>query len=181
MRPRQTLLVSLVLLACAILVAGCTVPGGQNVTAPPTTVPATTPAGTITTVPATTPAETATVPTTIETTAPTTTTTATPVPGGENQTVTLNIAADNMAFDTDTITVPAGAEVTINFDNRDDGIPHNLAVYEDSTARDPIFQGQIVTGPAAIEYTVTAPEEPGTYYFQCDVHPEQMNGDFIVE
>jgi plastocyanin len=25
-----------------------------------------------------------------------------------------------------------------------------------------------------------APSEPGTYYFECDVHPS-MNGDFIVQ
>jgi plastocyanin len=40
--------------------------------------------------------------------------------------------------------------------------------------------GEIITGPATINYTFTAPSEPGTYYFQCDVHPS-MNGDFIVE
>ncbi len=167
-------MISLALLASAILIAGCTVPGGQDVTPSPTTLPATTPPGTVTTV--TTPAETTTVPT--GTTMPTATTT---TPGGAGETVTMNLTADNMAFDTDTITVPAGAEVTINFDNQDDGIPHNFAVYENSTAQDPIFQGEIVTGPDTTEYTFTAPEEPGTYYFQCDVHPSQMNGDFIVE
>ncbi len=40
--------------------------------------------------------------------------------------------------------------------------------------------GEIITGPAETTYTFTAPSEPGTYYFQCDVHPS-MNGDFIVE
>jgi hypothetical protein len=27
----------------------------------------------------------------------------------------------------------------------------------------------------------TAPSTPGTYYFHCDVHPDQMNGTFIVQ
>jgi len=94
--------------------------------------------------------------------------------------VTVNIAADDTAFDTDTITVPAGAEVTVNFNNQDDGVPHNVAVYTDSSAAEQIFVGDIITGPAETTYTFTAPSEPGTYYFQCDVHPD-MNGDFIVE
>ncbi|WP_292727003.1 plastocyanin/azurin family copper-binding protein [Methanoculleus sp.] len=47
--------------------------------------------------------------------------------------MTVEIAAENVAFDTETITVPAGAEVTVNFENRDGGVPHNVAVYRDSS------------------------------------------------
>jgi plastocyanin len=93
---------------------------------------------------------------------------------------TVNIVAQDFAFDTETITVPAGAEVTMVFDNQDQGIPHNVAVYDSSLRSEQIFVGDIITGPAETTYTFTAPEEPGTYYFQCDVHPD-MNGDFIVE
>jgi len=93
---------------------------------------------------------------------------------------TVNISADNLAFDTDTITVPAGAEVTMVFDNQDGGIPHNVAVYDSPLRAEQIFVGDVITGPAEITYTFMAPEEPGTYYFQCDIHPS-MNGDFIVE
>jgi len=93
--------------------------------------------------------------------------------------VTVEIAAENVAFDTETITVPAGAEVTVNFENRDGGVPHNVAVYRDSSATEAIFVGEIVTGPAQVTYTFTAPSEPGTYFFRCDVHPS-MNGAFVV-
>lgn len=94
--------------------------------------------------------------------------------------VTVAIAAENYAFSMEAITVPAGAEVTVNFDNRDDGVPHNVAVYTDSLAATAIFVGDIITGPDQVTYTFTAPETPGTYFFRCDVHPS-MNGDFIVE
>lgn len=94
--------------------------------------------------------------------------------------VTVNIAADNIAFDTSTITVPAGATVTMVFNNQDDGIPHNVAVYDSPLRSEAIFVGEFITGPAETTYTFTAPSEPGTYYFQCDVHPS-MNGDFVVE
>lgn len=94
--------------------------------------------------------------------------------------VTIEIAAANMVFDTETITAPAGAEVTMDFDNRDENIPHNVSIYTDSSASDAIFVGDIITGPARITYTFTAPETPGTYFFQCDVHPF-MSGSFVVE
>ena len=93
--------------------------------------------------------------------------------------VTVAIAAENFGFSTETITVSAGAEVTIEFDNRDDGVPHNVAVYTDSSASDAIFVGEIVTGPARATYALTAPETPGNYFFRCDVHPA-MHGAFIV-
>jgi plastocyanin len=96
------------------------------------------------------------------------------------QSATIGLTAKNIAFNTSTITVPAGANVTVNFDNQDSGIPHNFAVYETSAAQNTIFKGEIVTGPKKTTYTFTAPSKPGNYYFQCDVHPAQMNGQFIV-
>ncbi|MDI6867817.1 cupredoxin domain-containing protein [Methanoculleus sp.] len=96
-------------------------------------------------------------------------------------TATVDLTAEDIAFDTSTITVPAGAEVTVNFNNMDDGIPHNFAVYTDSSASEEIFVGDIITGPDTTTYTFTAPSEPGTYFFRCDVHPQQMTGDFVVQ
>jgi plastocyanin len=98
----------------------------------------------------------------------------------ENKTVVVDIIAKDMKFNTSTITVPAGAKVTMNFDNQDSGIPHNVAVYDDKTAKTAIYKGEIITGPKKTTYTFTAPSKAGTYYFQCDVHPS-MNGQFIVK
>lgn len=95
------------------------------------------------------------------------------------ESVTLELTAENTAFDQDTLTVPAGEMVTIEFDNRDE-IGHNFALYEDDSAADEIFVGNVVTGTTT-RYEFQAPEEPGTYYFQCDPHPQQMNGEFVVE
>ena len=71
-------------------------------------------------------------------------------------------------------------EITVSFDNQDSGIPHNFAVYQDNTAAEQIFKGDIVVGPRIITYTFTAPTEPGSYFFRCDVHPEVMTGTFVV-
>ena len=98
-----------------------------------------------------------------------------------SQVVTINLTAKNIAFNTDKITVPAGSHITVIFNNQDSGIPHNFAVYTDSSAQTPVFIGQIITGPATITYTFDAPTQPGTYFFRCDVHPTQMTGQFIVQ
>jgi predicted lipoprotein with Yx(FWY)xxD motif/plastocyanin len=115
--------------------------------------------------------------TTTTTTSPTTTTTTTT----SGNSVTIDLIAKNIAFDKSTITVPAGAQVTVNFDNQDSGIPHNFSVYTDSSATTSIFLGQIITGVAQITYNFTAPTTPGTYFFRCDVHPTIMTGSFIVQ
>jgi plastocyanin len=86
-----------------------------------------------------------------------------------------------MAFDQSTITVSAGAQVTINFNNKDSGIPHNFSLYTDSSASKSLFIGQTITGPKTITYTFTAPATPGNYFFRCDVHPTIMTGTFAVQ
>jgi plastocyanin len=100
-----------------------------------------------------------------------------PAPGKVN----IDLVAQNIAFDKSTITVPAGAEVTIVFDNKDEGVPHNFSLYKTPEAVDQLFDGEIITGPKTINYTFKAPETPGKYFFRCDVHPNQMTGTFVVE
>lgn len=95
--------------------------------------------------------------------------------------VTINLTAKNVAFNMSIITVPANAHVTVNFDNQDSGVQHNAAFYQDQSASTAFYKGQIIIGPKKAKYTFTAPSKPGTYYFQCDVHPSQMRGQFIVK
>jgi plastocyanin len=92
----------------------------------------------------------------------------------------LNLTAHGMAFDQGTLTVPAGASVTVHFTNSDSGTPHNLAVYETSAATKAIFQGKRITGPQTVDYAFAAPTRPGVYFFRCDVHPATMTGRFVV-
>lgn len=96
-------------------------------------------------------------------------------PGGGGP---ASITAEGIAFSTNELRLPAGRQVTIHFENKDDGIPHNVAIYTEQGG-EAIFQGEVITGPASRDYTFEAPE-PGTYYFQCDVHPPQMNGTVVV-
>ncbi len=173
--------VIIAIVALVILTACNAYTTATNTPAPTPTTPVptnTTPAPTTTTPPPTTTLPTTTTPPTTITPPPTTITpptTTTPVPAS----VTINLVAQNMAFDKNTITVSAGALVTINFDNRD-SVSHNFALYTNSNASTSIFVGQII-GRGTITYTFTAPTTPGNYFFRCDVHPTIMTGTFVVQ
>ncbi|MFB3764732.1 MAG: PQQ-binding-like beta-propeller repeat protein [Methanotrichaceae archaeon] len=93
----------------------------------------------------------------------------------------ITLIAKNMAFNTSTITVPAGARVTVHFSNQDQGVSHNFAVYNNPSATARIFSGEVIIGVSSTTYTFTAPSKPGTYFFRCDVHPNTMTGQFIVK
>lgn len=94
--------------------------------------------------------------------------------------VTIDLTARNNAFDRRILTVPAGARVIINFNNWD-RIPHNVSVYESERASKVIYYGTIINGSQSVQYEFTAPAQPGTYFFRCDLHPRGMIGDFVVE
>jgi plastocyanin len=95
--------------------------------------------------------------------------------------VTIGLLAKDFSFNTSTITVPAGANVTVNFDNHDPTIGHNFAIYDSAFMKKTIFKGEIIVGPKKIAFTFDAPKEPGTYHFQCDPHSKNMYGQFIVK
>jgi plastocyanin len=95
--------------------------------------------------------------------------------------VFVTIEAKNLGFNLKTITANAGTEVNVTLDNQDAGVPHNLAFYTDPSASQPIQVGDLLTGPGMETITFTAPASPGTYFFRCDVHPDQMTGAFVVQ
>lgn len=95
--------------------------------------------------------------------------------GGDSAEV--SISAENLAFSTGRIEMQAGVETTITFTNNDDSIPHNIHITGgDVDASFPAFTG--ADGPTET-LTVTI-DEPGTYQFQCDIHPGTMTGTVEV-
>ncbi|MGD9893750.1 MAG: cupredoxin domain-containing protein [Dehalococcoidia bacterium] len=91
----------------------------------------------------------------------------------------LTVTARAVAFDTKEITVRAGEPAQIRLDNFDAGINHNIAVYRDEEAGDLVIRGKLFDGPDVRDYVFEG-MTPGTYHFQCDLHPA-MSGVFIVQ
>lgn len=89
----------------------------------------------------------------------------------------LSVQAQNIAFSTDCLAAPAGQPFTIQFNNMDAGVPHNIAIV--GTGGSDLFTGDVVTGPTVTTYNVDA-LAAGTYEFHCNVHPSQMHGTFVV-
>lgn len=90
----------------------------------------------------------------------------------------VTLVAQGIQFDTKEIDLPPDVATTLAFDNKDAGTPHNVAIYSDPQRSKTLFKGDLVVGPATKDYELP-PLQPGTYYFQCDVHPT-MNGSVVV-
>ena len=97
----------------------------------------------------------------------------TPAPGA----TVVELSAQNVAFDKQTLTAPAGKPFVIRFDNKDSGVGHNVGIYDASGKE--VFTGDIFPGPKSMDYQVQA-LPAGTYKFQCDVHPT-MHGTLTVQ
>jgi len=187
MRSRRLLaLTFLVISALALVATACG--GGGTKTAATSTRPAA----------ATTPTRPAASPTAKEAASPTMGAMASPTAGAKASPTgtpapmattapaaqTVEIAAvPRIKFDKDTITVKAGSQVTLKFTNNDTGVPHNWSAYTDSTASTPIpgAKTDTCTGPCEKEITFTAPDQPGDYFFRCDIHPTAMTGTLVVQ
>lgn len=90
----------------------------------------------------------------------------------------INIGARDLGFTAPCMVANAGEAFTIHFTNAD-AMPHNVAVYQDSSKANEIMRGEIQTGSGEIDYDVEA-LDAGEYYFDCTVHPADMNGTLYV-
>jgi plastocyanin len=104
-------------------------------------------------------------------------TAATPTAGGAASTQITVVATDNK-FDKTALTVPAGKEVTITFENKGSAI-HNwhLSGVKDQNGKD--ITTQLIAGGKTEALTFVI-DKPGTYEYMCDVHPE-MRGKLMVQ
>jgi plastocyanin len=98
------------------------------------------------------------------------------IPGGP---VMVRVVAKDLKFDKRSISASTGVSVTVTLDNQDAGVFHNISFYTNRNATQAIFTGELFPGPAARDFTFTAPGSPGSYFFRCDAHPD-MNGSFTV-
>jgi plastocyanin len=82
----------------------------------------------------------------------------------------LTVVAQGIALTPAQITMTP-ALLTIDFDNRDAGVPHDLALYAGSDVK--LAATEIISGPATA--TLSVPMlVPGTYRLTCSVHPNMV-------
>jgi azurin len=166
-------------------------PNATATTAPPNTVPAAdrTPEPTV-------------APT--STLAPTSTSgpVATSEPSGGPVTLDIDVNGDDLQFNRDSMSAPAGAEVVVNFNNSSSVWTHNWTMVEagtkDAVATDGLAAGQdnnwlpvndsriigstVLIGPGESTKAIFTAPAAGTYQFVCTFpgHNSTMFGDFTV-
>lgn len=91
----------------------------------------------------------------------------------------LSISARDKKFAKDCLAAPAGQAFTIEFDNQDPAVPHNVSIYDTANGNKALFKGEVFFGPNRRTYSVPA-QASGTYEFRCDPHDDVMIGAFVV-
>lgn len=92
---------------------------------------------------------------------------------------TITLIAKNTLWDKTKLEAKPG-EVTIEVDNQDGGIVHNVHVFKgkDDTGED-MGMTEIEAGPVKQTFKFTA--VAGEYFYVCDAHPATMTGTIEVE
>jgi cytochrome c oxidase subunit 2 len=103
--------------------------------------------------------------------------TARPSGSGVPPAATLDLAAQGISFDKQTLEAPANKPFEIKFDNKDSGITHDVAIQDPSGKL--VLNGDDVKGPGQATYAVQ-PLQPGTYKFICTFH-SNMTGQLTVK
>lgn len=92
-------------------------------------------------------------------------------PSGSAAAASVELSAQNIAFDKTALSVPAGAPFQLVFHNNDAGIPHNVEIKDGSGAK--VFDGEVFSGVDSRTYDVSS-VPAGTYKFSCVVHPNMV-------
>ena len=72
----------------------------------------------------------------------------------------LEISALEHGVRADLARAPAGAPFQIAFDNKDAGVPHNVAIHKDSPTGEEVFKGEIFNGPGHADLRRARPRRP---------------------
>ena len=90
----------------------------------------------------------------------------------------LVLVASNILFDKDKLSASAGA-VTVDLDNKDAGVPHNVHVFSGADATGASL-GATALEAGPIKQSLKLDLAKGQYFFVCDVHPTTMTGTITV-
>ena len=79
------------------------------------------------------------------------------------------LTASGLKFDKATLDVPSDTGFDLVLHNQD-SVQHNVSIYTDAGHSQRVFGGDFANNGTHV-YHVQA-LAPGTYYFQCDLHPD---------
>jgi mono/diheme cytochrome c family protein/plastocyanin len=94
----------------------------------------------------------------------------------EPPSATLSITAQGSAWNKTALSAIAGGELTITVQNNDDGTGHDWVLYGGEDADAPRLAGTEIENGVVTQSLDFGPLEPGEYYYNCEVHPGQMEG-----
>ncbi|MEO8250868.1 MAG: cupredoxin domain-containing protein [Chloroflexota bacterium] len=91
----------------------------------------------------------------------------------------IAISANNLRLSAPCMVAPAGVAFVVRFTNNET-MPHNLTIYETPSKSRKIKEGETFSGPEVTkDYPIDA-LTAGDYYFDCTIHPADMNGTLYV-
>jgi cytochrome c oxidase subunit II len=91
----------------------------------------------------------------------------------------VTLTAQHISWDKGCIAAVAGKPIQVTINNKDAGIAHNFAIWQDAKLKHRLYVTSDITGPATKTFTAPA-LPPGKYYFQCDIHGPAMSGTLII-
>ena len=91
----------------------------------------------------------------------------------------VQISALGVKYEQTALTAPADTPFQVSFENKDAGVPHNVALHLGDVNGAELFKGEVFPGVATRVYNVPALDS-GSYAFVCTVHPT-MTGTLTVE
>jgi plastocyanin len=94
-------------------------------------------------------------------------------PSGSANANVVQISAQGIKYEQATVTAPAGTPFQIQFENKDAGTPHNVAIHQGGAQGAEIFKGTVFNGVETRVYDIGA-LDAGTYAFVCTVHPTMI-------
>lgn len=92
----------------------------------------------------------------------------------------LTISAQNIAFNTASLTAKSGSAITVAFDNKDT-TPHNFDVVSGPPGYTKPASLPTIAGPGSTQTYNIGSLPAGTYKYQCDLHPTAMTGTLTVQ
>ncbi len=99
-------------------------------------------------------------------------------------TTSPKVVAKNIKYDVKSLTLKANSTINVALDNQDTGVPHTFTVWkskadaDNNTTANQVADTGPFTGTKNFSFK-TGP--PGTWYFNCTIHPTSMFGTITVQ